>query len=207
MIRRLLDIDGPFIGFMDKLGHLIILSTLWLVGCIPVVTICTSNSALYSAVYRSVRKGEGDAVKQFWKIYKYNLLRGSVVTLFLILVGGCIFLVSSFLEGSFYPMGAFQLGLLFVIFILLYAGPVLSRFDYSISKTIKLSFVLSMQFAHYTIVFLFGFVLIAFLQIFVLSPALILVLPGVWCLITTFLMEKALRRYMPGDMDDLEFVS
>lgn len=208
MSRKLLDIDGPFLGTMDKIGQLIVLSGLWLIGCIPIVTICTSNSALYFAVYRCVRKGEGSAVKQFWKIYKFNLLRGSAITGLLGAAAVCIQFGFSFLQNSGYPIGALGLGMLFLLFILLYAGPVLSRFDFGIMKTIKLCFLLAMQFAHYTIVFLFGFLFISFLQFYVLPPALIFVLPGVWTFVTTFLMEKALQRYMPADMvDDLEFES
>lgn len=201
MIRRLLDIDGPFLGVMDKVGQLIVLSALWLVGCIPIVTICASNAALYSAVFRCVRQGEGSAVKQFWKIYRFNLLRGSAVTGLLALASFSVMLVSSFLQGSAYPMGAFGLGQLFLAFVLLYVGPVLSRFDFSFWKAIKLSFLLSMQYAHYTLVFLFGLLLLAFLQFYVLPIALILVVPGVWTLATTFLMEKALQHYMPNDTE------
>lgn len=208
MIRRLLDIDGPFLGTMDKIGQLIVLSGLWLIGCIPLVTICTSNSALYSAVYRCVRKGEGSAVKQFWKIYKFNLLRGSAITVLLGAAAAVVQMGYYFLQGSGYPIGALGLGMLFLIFIFLYAGPVLSRFDFGIVKSFKLCFLLSMQFAHYTLVFFLGFLLIAFLQFFVLPVGLIFVLPGVWTLVTTFLMEKALERYMPADMvDGSEFES
>jgi len=44
MIRRLLDVEGPVIGFLDKLGQLILVSVLWLLGCVPLVTIAAANS-------------------------------------------------------------------------------------------------------------------------------------------------------------------
>ena len=42
-----LKIDNPFFRFMGKLGDLVILSVLWLLCCLPVVTIGASTTALF----------------------------------------------------------------------------------------------------------------------------------------------------------------
>lgn len=47
-MRKLLDIEGPVIGFLEKGGQLIVLSVLWLVCCLPVVTIGAVHHFLYS---------------------------------------------------------------------------------------------------------------------------------------------------------------
>ena len=66
-----------------------------------------------------------------------------------------------------------------------------------IGDTLRFSFVLSLQYAHYTLLLLLGTVTLTLLQIFVFPMALVLVLPGVWCWCSSFLLEKAMSRYSP----------
>lgn len=51
--------DTFFFRFMNQAGNVIIASLLWLVGCLPVVTIGTSTIALYYTTVKSVRRGRG----------------------------------------------------------------------------------------------------------------------------------------------------
>ncbi|MGM9603441.1 MAG: DUF624 domain-containing protein [Faecousia sp.] len=199
MIRKRLNVDGPFLGFLGKCGQLIALSVLWLLGCIPVFTICTSCAALYHAVTRSVRGGEGSPVKEFYKCFRANLLNGAALSA--ILVGALVGLeaVSVFLMNSLIPAGVICVLMILDLFLLLYAGPVTARFQLGILETLKLSFVLSLQYAHYTFVFLIGTLALVVLQVFVLPMATVLFLPGVWCLVISLLMEKALNHYTPVD--------
>ena len=72
MIRKLLDVEGPVVDFLEKCGQLIVLSALWLLCCIPVVTLCASSAALYDGVFQTVRKQEGNAIKTFFSSIKRN---------------------------------------------------------------------------------------------------------------------------------------
>ena len=202
MNKKRLDMDGPFLGFLVKFGQLIVLSALWLLGCIPVFTICTSCAALYHAVILSVRGGQGSPIKEFRKCYRAGLLDGAVLSL--ILVGALVGLeaVSVYLMHSLIPTGVICVLMILDIFLLIYVGPIMARFHLGVKETLKLSFVLSLQYAHYTLVFLIGTLALIALQVFVLPAATVLFLPGVWCLVISFLMEKALNHYAPVD-DDL----
>ena len=44
---KLFNYDSPFWSFMSRLADLIILNLLWIVFCIPVVTIGASTTAMY----------------------------------------------------------------------------------------------------------------------------------------------------------------
>lgn len=202
-MKKLLDVEGPVFGFLEKTGQLIVLSVLWLLGCLPGITLCTSCAALYHAVTRTVRGGQGTAVKTFAQSYRENLLPG--MGLSLILVGALAGLegISCFLLGSVMPTGVICVLMILDLFVLLYTGPVLDRFGLGIGKTLKLSFVLSLQYAHYTFVFLIGTLVLTVLQVYIFPMAGILLLPGVWCLAVSFLMEKALGRYTRTD-DELD---
>ena len=58
---KLFNYDSPFWSFMSRLADLIILNLLWIVFCIPVVTIGASTTAMYRVTLNMVR-GEGSLV-------------------------------------------------------------------------------------------------------------------------------------------------
>lgn len=196
-MKKLLDVEGPVFDFLDKTGQLIALSVLWLLGCLPVVTLCASCAALYHAVTRTVRRGEGKAVKEFIGSFRDNLIPGCLLSL--ILVGALAVLegLSIYLLHSVIPTGMICVLMILDLFLLLYIGPVCARFRLGVPGTLKLSFLLSLQYAHYTFVFLIGTLALIVLQVYVLPMATVLFLPGVWCLVISFLMERALNRYAP----------
>lgn len=199
MIKRILDSEGPVIGFLDQLGQLIALSVLWILGCIPLVTIGTSTAALYYAVIKSVRRGQGSAVQEFRRCYRENLGRGIAVTLTAAAAGALLALNFRILQGqenSLLSGGTLILaGLL--LFACVYTGPVLSRFRLKVSEVWKLSFVMSLRFLPYTLLLVFAAAAAAALQIFVLPIPAAAVLPGVCCYLATYAVEPALRGFMP----------
>ena len=205
-MKKLWSLDGPVWSCLEKCGQLIVLSVLWMLCCLPVFTFCSSCGALYQAVTLSVRRGQGNAVSVFFQGFRENLLTG--VGSSLILLGALVLLegVSIYLLHSVFPSGVVCVLMILDLFALLYAGPVSARFHMGILQTLKLSFVLSLQFAHYTFAFLIGSLCLGLLQIFVFPMAMILILPGAWCLVISFLMEKALNRYAleKTDMDEDE---
>ena len=88
--------------------------------------------------------------------------------------------------------------------ILVYLFPVLSRFTMRMSAMIKLSFVMAVRYLGYTILIVAGTALLAFLQFYYLPMPTVLFLPGAWCYICTFMIEKALRKYMPASEKDAD---
>ena len=75
MMENILNIDGPLLAFLNKTGQLIALSVLWLLCCIPVITIPAATTALYYAVCKSIRFDTGSAVKEFIRSFRANCLR------------------------------------------------------------------------------------------------------------------------------------
>lgn len=201
MMKKIFDMDGPVMAFLDAAGQLIVLSFLWILGCIPIITICTSNAALYRAVMRSVRQGQGGAVREFYTSYQENLFRGIALTLLLVGLPVGLEAVSIFVMNSVIPYGMVFVCMILDFFVLTYAGPVLSRCHCGIGDTLKLSFVMSLQYAHYTLLFLVGSAVLLVLTWQVLPMAMALIIPGLWTFGVTFLMEKVLGKYLPPDTD------
>lgn len=195
MIRKLFDVEGPVVDFLEKCGQLIVLSALWLLCCIPVVTLCASSAALYDGVFQTVRKQEGNAIKTFFSSIKRNFLRGIALTVILLLAFGGLWLGSAAVFHMARPTGIFLVLMILISLTAVYVPAVMVRFPYGVGDVLKLSFVLSLQFTHVSLLLALGTVVLTALQIYVFPMSMILILPGVWCWCGSFLLEKAVSRY------------
>lgn len=201
MNDELLNTEGPIFGLLDKVGQMILLSVVWIVGCLPVVTIATSTTALYYAVIKSIRREYGSAMQEFWQSYRSNLKRGIPITLGMLLLALVlswnIQLLSQEGQGNNFLLWGSIILLALLVGVAVYICPVLSRFTMSAGKAIRLAFVMSIRFFPYTLLLAAGTVGLVYLQVFVIPIPAIVILPSAWCYVSTFLVEKALLRFMP----------
>ena len=88
MFKKVFNADNPFWQIMDTVFDLFVLNTLWLVFCIPVITIGTSTTAAFYALIQRARGEGGEIHKDFFQSFKQNLKQGIVIGLILTLTGG-----------------------------------------------------------------------------------------------------------------------
>ena len=92
----ILNLESPVVRAVTRVGDLAVLSLMWFVGCIPVVTIGASSTAMYSAIHKVFTQKEGIAAAEFLKCFKSNLRQATL---------------------SFLPLGALELLLLAECFV------------------------------------------------------------------------------------------
>ncbi len=166
-------IDNPVTRALGRLCDLAVLNILWLVCCIPIVTIGASTSALYSVMLKFVRNEEGYIVKGFLKGFKENFKKSTIIWLIMVALG--IIVVVDLWAISSMHLGAldilFRGALIFVGFMVLcvsvYALPMTARYENTIKQTLKNSVILSVAKLPYTILMCivsFGPIIIAFLD-------------------------------------------
>lgn len=85
-MRYLLRPDSPLMSFWKKLTDFVILNVLWAVGCIPVITIGTSTTAMHRCIMQYQLHGEISVFKEFWKAYRQNLKQATGLFLIEIVV-------------------------------------------------------------------------------------------------------------------------
>ena len=199
MMEKLLNVDGPVMAFLNKTGQLIVLSLIWLLCCIPILTIPAATTALYYAVAKSVRFDVGSAAKEFLRSFKANLLRGMAAGLPLALLAAVLAMNLKILEngGSNALRWGTLLGLALLVCAGIYVCPILSRFTMKTADVWKLSFVMALRFLPLTILILIGAALGAAAQFYLLPIPALAIVPGGMCLAATWPMEKVLRHYMP----------
>ena len=80
-MRRLLDINNPIMRFLTAMFDLMALSVLWVVFSLPIFTMGAASTALYSAAYHHVRKGEDYLWNSFFSAFKENFKRSTLTWL------------------------------------------------------------------------------------------------------------------------------
>lgn len=189
-----------FLEIAEKIADAMILSLLWLLFSIPVVTIIPSGAALYYSVVKNLRRGRGKPFSLFWKSFRGNLKQGIGINI-LICVYGMItvswllfaeqFTVTSF-QGMLYKVVARSF-LLFGIFAQVYLCPVFSRFRGTI-KTILMGAVYMSY--RYLVTSLCAVLLMAALLYAVyVFPLSMIFAPALYMYLLSFLVERNLKRY------------
>ena len=78
-----------------------------------------------------------------------------------------------------------------------YVFPILSRFTMKTVNMWKLAFVMGIRFFPVTAVVVIGTAALVWIQIYILPIPCAAFIPGCWCFVVTFMMEKVLLHYMP----------
>ena len=192
--------DNSFMTALCKIGDLFILSFLWLLCCIPIITLIPASSALYYVVVKTIRRERGNTVKQFWLSFRKNLASGMKVSLVFILFAAvtalwfwfsaCFSLDS--VQGIVYTaisrilLVVFAFGTAFLI-------PLFARFYMKTISYWKYSFFLGFRHLGWSLLVLAGTTVTVILII--LLPPLAAVLPSVLALGSSFVIEPVLARY------------
>ena len=179
-------------------GHvadLMVISVLWIIFSLPVVTIGAATAAMYYATFHCVRNDETSPIEQFWHSFKDNLKQGTMITIIYLVYGGVvafdIYAARNGIGGvqlpELYEMVAYVL-LLPIAFTCAYILPYLSRY----TNTIKGSFVNSFLFSATHLVHTVPLLLMAAASIFIcyVFPPALLIIPALNALIGSLMIEK-----------------
>ena len=91
-MKDFFSLDNPFNRFMTLVFDIALLSILFAVCSLPVVTFGASAAALYSVMLRRVRNEEGAILKGFFQAFRENFRQGTIAGLIFIAVNLLMFL-------------------------------------------------------------------------------------------------------------------
>lgn len=103
-MKSLFRLDSPFMLFLSRAADLIIANALFLLCCLPVVTIGASLSALHKVTRSIVLEEDGGVVKPFFRAFLSNWKQATagylVIAVFLAGLGVDLVLSLSYLTGN-----------------------------------------------------------------------------------------------------------
>lgn len=201
--------NNPVIVFLTKAADMLILSLLWFVCCIPVVTFVPASAALYASVTDVVfgkERGRG-VTRYFFSAFTQNFKRGVVLSLlcaaviFLLVIG--INTGLQIWDRSAWGAAYMALGILVVIVFgtaILFIPPTFARFDGKNSVIIRLA----LYFSSRRLIRSLWYAILLAAIIFSVSvfPLVIVIAPALYVDLIRRGTEKTMYSYQVNELPD-----
>lgn len=181
----------------------LILSCLWLLCCIPVITVGAATAAMYDCCARCLKGGERELFSRFFRTFRRELLGSIPSTLsWAAVLGGCYFLVRRFTATAEATGGNLTLAYSMVIFLALAVGmaswvfPLLSRFTMGFAA-LNLT-ALRLAIAHLPRTVALAAVNVAAIWVCLRLLMPVMVVPGIASLLSAYILEPVFKPYETG---------
>lgn len=203
---KLLNLDSPIIKALFFIGDLIILNALFLVCCVPVVTVGASAASLYTVSMRMAAKDDRGIVKPFFTAFKENLRKATMIWLFFLLIGSVFALGITLIihnRNVFPDIIKVLYGIVIIIYLmgLSWVFPLQARFENTVKNTIKNAFIIGIsrigKSVLIVILMMIPILMAAFLTEFFISSGFVWTLCGfsVIAVLQSLVINEELRQY------------
>jgi len=142
MLRGLFEFDGGLMNFFAKFSDIVILNIVFVITCIPLITIGPALTAMYVVTMRMARSEDSYVVKSYFKAFKENF-KISILA-WLLILGVVGILVLDYRIATFWAndigkvMQVIALVLLFLLFVVsLLLFPYIARFENTLRQSFK----------------------------------------------------------------------
>lgn len=200
--------ESPVMRAIGRVGDLALLNILFVICCVPVVTIGASAAALYTSAFKIVRSEDGGTARMFFSAFEKNFRQSLILTLvFLVLFAGLYADVRVMQANP----GAFPFALrvgtgVFVVLTLFtasYAFALQAKFVNSVWGTLKNAVVLSVVHPLVSVAVcaltFFPFGLLLFATYYFLLASIVFFLFWFSCsaIACAYLFERIFRKMLP----------
>ncbi|HIV51295.1 MAG TPA: DUF624 domain-containing protein [Candidatus Faecalibacterium intestinipullorum] len=208
MFGSIFNPENSFWQALDHLADLLILSLLWLVCSLPLVTVGASTAALYDAMARCVRGGEPMPWRRFWQTFRRELPGACLATLLwgavLVLLANALALMAAAAAAG---SSTAPLVLIFCLVLMIlpvgaacWMFPLLSRFTFRPVELILTALRLAVGYLPRTIGLVAILAVSALLVWMLLFP--VVILPGAAAWLFALLLEPVFARYQKAETEE-----
>lgn len=151
--------ESGFFGFMNRVGDIIFLNIVFLITCIPVITIGNAFISLYTVTLKMAKQEEGYVIKDYFRAFGTNLKQGLIagvmieIILFVLGYDAWALLASreAYAAAGFFVTAA---ALVVVFAVMQYLFPLMARYDNPIGQSVRNAGLLAVSRLPYTVVLL-----------------------------------------------------
>ena len=199
-MRKFFDLDNPLIVFLSRIADAVVLSLLWFVFSLPMITMGGATNAMRRAFREGVLEENAPLLKTFWEAFRKDWKKDIIVSI--VYEAGLVIVLTVILGGyTYFPdavwLGAVYLfvGILAVIWIgmMVFDFMLLMGRQLGVGKQLSVAFVLVLRHlpvSMIVIVLLAGAVMLS--EIF---PLFMMFLPAAFCWLTDKWFAKIENRY------------
>lgn len=150
-------IDSPLMNGLGTIADIILLNIIYVISCIPIVTIGAATSALYTVTMKMVRKEYPSVIKAYFQAFRRNFKIATVCWLVVLVAGILIwidFRIVGQSEGTIKSVMRIALGAVLVTFAMVgnYLFPYIARFENNFVNTLRNAFMMSVAHFPFTVV-------------------------------------------------------
>ncbi|MGL5675308.1 MAG: YesL family protein [Cellulosilyticaceae bacterium] len=201
---KIFDLDGPVYKAGVELSDALILTVIWFIGCLPIITIGTSTSALFYIYGKKARDEDAYIWRDFWKSYRQNFVQSIPITLILGVMWASTVAYRILIEG--YEGGApillTGLALLMtveVMILTIYVLAVLSRFHMKVMNMFLTAFVLAHRHIISTALIIVGVVLLQYASLVI--PFTIMIMPVFVAAVASVPIQKIFTKHIQASAE------
>lgn len=216
MFKKVFNHENKFWRAMGKLADLVALNLLFLVCCLPVVTIGASASAFYSMLMKIAEETEPYILRGFFRAFKENFKKATIIWIIMFIIGAFlifdIYLVTSAKDvfPTFFRYIIYAITFVYAL-MLSFVFALQAKFENTVGGTIKNS--LLMGIGHFLpwgiliVIITYLPLLLFFIRldfIFYTLPLLVLCGFGLIGYGNSKCFLKIFKRYMPEPEPEIE---
>ena len=204
-MKDFFSLDSKLYKYCTFLSEVLILTILWTVCSIPIITMGAATTGMYYVFTRLLSGREGYVSRDFFKSFKQNFVQATFLTILLLFAAWIIYInITNLQTDSFFLPVQFVLCYELII-TLIYIFPVLSRFEMKTFQLIRTCIFMANRhlFTSFTCLILF----IAFVALCMYQPFLIVVAAGFYAWLTSLMFMKLFRKYLPNMDGDIEYTN
>ena len=195
-------LDSPLMNVLNKLADIFILNLIFLIFCIPIVTIGAAFSAAYYIGFKMVKDEESYIVRGFLKAFKDNFKQATIIWLIVLVVIGVLYadfriMVYSGIAFASWMKVAMGAVTLFVAIGISFVFGLQARYTNTIKNTIRNSFLMALSHLPTAVLLIAVYAVPVVLMIFLpeLMPVYVLLAIGGILYFQSFLLLRVFRKY------------
>lgn len=140
-MSSMFDLDSPLLSGLSKATDLVILNIIFVITCIPIITIGTAVTSMYEITLKMAKNEEAYIIKGYFKAFKSNFKKctiiwfGYIILAFILLVD---MYVAAHQDGQLW-MTMYTIVLGFSVIVWWYFGmafPLMGKFENTIKKSL-----------------------------------------------------------------------
>lgn len=204
--------DGNIMKALSRVADLAILNVLWLICCVPIVTVGAATTALFSVTLKMVKNEESYIFRGYIQAIRRNFKQSTIIWIVLlaimIVLGTDYYIMCNWDNQLRYPMlTVIILAGVVLLFVVLYIFPLIAKFENTIREYFKNAVLMSVRHLPYTVMLavIFGlqvYVCVNMLVNYQYLPILVLFGESVFAYVMSYIYVRIFRTYTPVTEDE-----
>lgn len=195
-------LESPLMNFLNKVADVMILSIIFMIACIPVVTVGAAFTAAYYMGFKMVKNEESYIIRGFFKAFKENFKQATVIWIFVLFLGALIMadyriiLYSGITFVSWIRIAMVSVTVVAALGIV-FMFPLQARFCNTVKNTVKNAFLMALSHLPSAFLLILIYAVPYLLLYFVpqLLPAVFLLGFGCIFYFKCFVLLRVFRKY------------